>query len=105
MRPGDSWLFEGRTAAGHISSHSVSTAFQAAVKTAGITKRVTSHSLRHTFATHMLDSGSPLPVVQAALGHASITSTQIYLHTSVERISRATSPYDLLGTPSGEIFG
>jgi site-specific recombinase XerD len=68
-------------------------------KEAGITKPVTPHTLRHSFATAQLEAGTGLRVVQAQLGHARITSTEHYLQVSASLIQRAPSPLDTLIPP------
>lgn len=68
---------------------------------AGIEKRVTPHTFRHSFATHLLDTGVDVRSVQVLLGHACIESTARYLHLSTQRIAGLPSPLDLIGTPRG----
>lgn len=99
------WLFPGGTVAGHASPNTTRTVFQAAVASAGITKKITPHTLRHCFATHLLESGVDITVIQALLGHASLRAATIYTHISVEHIGRVKSPFDLLGTPAAKPFG
>jgi site-specific recombinase XerD len=72
---------------------------------AGIQKRVHPHTLRHCFATHMLETGADIRRVQVLLGHASIGSTTKYLHLSSTHLHGTPSPIDLLGTPAGKILG
>ena len=66
----------------------------AAKERAGIAKQATMHSLRHAFATHLLEAGADLHQVQLLLGHRSLRSTAVYLHVSREALSKITSPLD-----------
>jgi integrase/recombinase XerD len=68
----------------HISARSVQDVFRAALKKSGIKKPATVHSLRHSFATHLLQAGVSLPVIQAYLGHSRLSSTAIYIHLTQE---------------------
>ncbi len=63
---------------------------------AGIGKRVSSHTFRHSYATHMLDAGADLRTIQVLLGHRNIKSTAIYMHVSQAKIDAAPSPLDLM---------
>jgi len=82
------WLFPARTARGvplskaskHISASSVQKALRAACLSSGLQKHVTVHTLRHSYATHLLEAGVNLRRIQAYLGHASLKSTSIYTH-------------------------
>ncbi len=76
----EGWLFLGTYKVTHITSRSIQQAFNEARERAGITKPVSIHSLRHAFATHLLEDGATLLQVKALLGHASIQTTTIYLH-------------------------
>lgn len=76
----EAWLFLGKSNLTHIASQSIREAFDKACQRAGITKQVSIHSLRHAFATHLLEDGATLLQVKALLGHANIQSTTIYLH-------------------------
>ena len=63
---------------------------------AGLSKQVTPHTLRHSYATHMLDAGADLRTIQVLLGHQNIKTTAIYMHVSQAKIAAAPSPLDLL---------
>lgn len=69
---------------------------------AGITKRVSMHTLRHSFATHLLEAGTNLRVIQRLLGHANIQTTCLYTHLSIEDLREAPSPMELLADPEAQ---
>lgn len=68
--------------------------FKQAVSAAGITKRATTHSIRHSFATHLLESGTDIRTVQALLGHADVSQTMVYLHLERRAGAGVRSPLD-----------
>ena len=89
----DEWLFEGRNG-GQYSATSIAKILKRAVKQAGIEKHATPHSLRHSFATHLLEQGTNLRYIQEILGHEDPKTTQIYTHVATNEISKIRSPLD-----------
>lgn len=98
-RPESPWLFPGQTAAGHASVDTARRVFHLAAAAAGITKAVSPHVLRHSFATHLVESGTDITVVKALLGHRDLSTTEVYTHLGVEHLGRITSPLDRLFQP------
>ena len=90
------WLFPGRTPDQPISENDVFAVFHNAVRRAGITKHVSPHSLRHSFATHLLEAGVDLRTIQLLLGHRSLKTTARYLHVSQYHVRATASPLDSL---------
>ena len=88
------WLFPGENPDQPISDNDVFAVFQNAVRRAGITKKVSPHSLRHSFATHLLESGTDLRTIQILLGHRSLKTTARYLHVSQQHVRATASPLD-----------
>ncbi len=101
-RPGREYLFPGNTKDGVTSRDAPRQALQRAVKACGLTKRVSPHVLRHSFATHLLESGTDLRTIQVVLGHASLRTTTRYTHISKRHIEATGSPIDILGTEEGK---
>ena len=99
------WLFPCRTGTQHVSPDAIRIVFRKALSAAGITKKVTPHVLRHCFATHLVETGVDITVVQTLLGHASLRATEVYTHISIEHLGRTRSPLDLLGTPDSGVLG
>jgi integrase/recombinase XerD len=88
------WLFEGRIKGSLYSEQSLQSVLKQAVKKVGIKKPVTLHWLRHSYATHLLESGTDLRYIQELLGHNSSRTTEIYTHVSTKNIQHIKSPFD-----------
>lgn len=95
VRPAPPWLFASRRGT-QLSAEVARTALGRAALAAGLPQRVTPHALRHSFATHSLERGVDLRVIQVVLGHNSIRTTARYATVSLEVIARAASPFDRL---------
>nr|WP_226984217.1 tyrosine-type recombinase/integrase [Halothermothrix orenii] len=80
----------------HLTERTVQRVFKKACKKAGINKKVSVHSLRHSFATHLLEGGTDLRYIQELLGHKDLKTTQIYTHVSRNSIKNIKSPLDQL---------
>jgi len=87
-----------------ISDKTVWYAVRDAAKRAGIAKKIGPHTLRHSFATHLMESGADLRTIQLLLGHATLDHTTVYLHLSQRHLKAAINPLDQLGLkpPSGD---
>jgi integron integrase len=85
----------------HILESGLQKAVKKAVDRAGITKRVSCHTFRHSFATHMLENGVNIRVVQELMGHADVKTTEIYTHVMEKNISDVKSPLDFLQEQTG----
>ncbi len=90
------WLFPGQRPGRHVTVRTALRAYVAAKRRAGITKRGGIHSLRHAFATHLIEAGVDLHTVQCLLGHRHIETTTRYLHLAPPALARAGSRCDLL---------
>jgi integrase/recombinase XerD len=88
------YLFEGQYATERYSDRSLQLVLKGAVKKAKINKPVTLHWLRHSYATHLLESGTDLRYIQELLGHGSSKTTEIYTHVSTRNIQQIRSPFD-----------
>jgi integrase/recombinase XerD len=88
------WLFEGQTKGEPLCSSTAEKVFKHAALKAGIAKHVYFHSLRHAFATHLLEDGTNIRVIQSLLGHRCLTTTQVYTHVARTYVADTQSPLD-----------
>jgi site-specific recombinase XerD len=105
VRPQGEWLFPSNAAGQrHVHDRTVRRALCQATGAARLKKKVTPHLLRHTFATHLLETGVDMRTIQLLLGHSSFKSTHRYARVQAEYLRRVKSPLDLLGKPEGQVL-
>jgi integrase/recombinase XerD len=100
-RPNLVYLFEGQTSGSPYPKRTIEKIYDNACRAAGIARKGGIHSLRHTFATHLLEQGTGLRQIQELLGHSSIKTTEIYTHVSNKEISKIRSPLASLRIKNG----
>jgi site-specific recombinase XerD len=100
-RPGE-WLFPNATKTGPLGERQGQQIFEQAKRDAGLKRGHGLHTLRHCFATHLLEAGVDLRTIQLLLGHRSITTTTLYLHLTEKKLAQVPSPFDLLRMPQPE---
>ena len=93
------WLFPGKTPAQPLSDGMVQRIAQRVVKRAGLRKKATLHTLRHSYATHLLEAGVDVVTLQKLLGHSDLSTTARYLHLSTRQMQKLPNVLDLLGLP------
>lgn len=79
-----------------LTTRNIQKIIKGARERAGINKKTTPHTLRHSFATHLLEQGIDIRVIQAMLGHSSLSTTQVYTHISSEQLKKVKNPFDVL---------
>ena len=93
------WLFPGRGGDRPLNPSGVQRACQEAARRAGLTKHATPHTLRHSYATHLLEAGLDVRTLQKLLGHSQLATTAHYTHVTDERVRGVISPLDLPSEP------
>ncbi len=92
------WLFPGRDPIDPLTTRSLNRACHAAAEAAGIDKRVSAHTLRHSFATHLLERNVDIRVIQVLLGHKELDTTALYSQVATKTIREVTSPLEHLAS-------
>ena len=95
------WLFPGQNPVNPMSARQLSRVVRATAREAGIAKRVSPHTLRHSFATHLLEQNVDIRVIQVLLGHAKLETTALYTRVAVNTIRDVTSPLEKLNNLTG----
>ena len=99
VAPEQRWLFPGRNRHQPLTTRQFGRLFKEAVKAAGLRKTLSLHSLRHSFATHLLERGKDIRVIAALLGHDKPETTARYTHVAIGMISKIESPLEGLNAP------
>ena len=95
MRISRDILFPSKVTGDYLDISAVNQVLKRSTQRAGITKHVTTHAFRHSFASHLLESGCDIKYIQALLGHLDPKSTEIYLHVSNKTLLGIRSPFDV----------
>jgi site-specific recombinase XerD len=98
MRQGG-WLFPGRNPVNPLSTRQLNTACHTAARVAGLDQRISMHTLRHSFATHLLENKVDIRVIQVLLGHRKLETTARYSHVATHMLGEVTSPLEHLMLP------
>jgi len=96
------WLFPGQDPSLPITPRTIQSVFNEAKSKAGITKAATTHTLRHSFATHLIENKTHILKVKELLGHDSLNTTILYIHLARKDVFNIVSPMDIIGGPSNE---
>ena len=96
VRPKGAYLFPGQKPQQHISTTAVSLVLRKVIRETGLSKKVTMHTLRHCFATHLLEAGTDIRILQVLLGHSSIRTTLRYTHITDRLVQKLVSPLDMI---------
>src|SRR5713101_7604920 len=99
VAPEHRWLFSGRSQHHPLTTRQFSRLFKEAARAAGLRKTVSLHSLRHSFATHLLERGRDIRVIQALLGHERLETTARYTRVATGMIAKIESPLEDLSAP------